>query len=172
MNKNIKHLRTNVFLIRDNEICLGLKKQHHDKAFGVGKYNGFGGKLEAGETIYEAAVRELQEEAGVVAKSMSKVAILNFMDSYGMTVHTYLCDKWEGEPIETAEMAPKWFKFDKIPYDKMWDDDTLWLDRVLRGEKLEAEFIFENNNDTDGKGENKIVPEKCTINEVKAFKPE
>jgi 8-oxo-dGTP pyrophosphatase MutT (NUDIX family) len=49
------------FLIRDAEILLGLKKV----GFGQGKYGGFGGKVEAGETPEMAAVREMAEETGI-----------------------------------------------------------------------------------------------------------
>ena len=34
------------------------------RGFGAGKWNGFGGKVEPGETIVEAAVREVKEECG------------------------------------------------------------------------------------------------------------
>ena len=41
-------------LVRQGEfILLGLKK----KGFGEGKWNGFGGKVEHGETICQAAIR-------------------------------------------------------------------------------------------------------------------
>lgn len=43
---------------RGRQYLLGLKK----RGFGEGKYNGFGGKVEQGETIRQAAIRELQEE--------------------------------------------------------------------------------------------------------------
>ena len=42
-------------------VLLGYKKA----GFGLGKYTGFGGKVEAGETPGEAAARELVEETGV-----------------------------------------------------------------------------------------------------------
>lgn len=41
------------------EVLLGMKK----RGFGQGKWNGFGGKVEPGETVAAAALRELQEEA-------------------------------------------------------------------------------------------------------------
>lgn len=44
-------------------VLLGRKK----RGFGAGKWNGFGGKIEAGETIRQCAVRELREEAGLLA---------------------------------------------------------------------------------------------------------
>ena len=41
-----------------NRILLGRKK----RGFGADKYNGFGGKLEAGESFRDCAIRELFEE--------------------------------------------------------------------------------------------------------------
>jgi len=33
---------------------------------------------------------------------------------------------------ETEEMKPEWFSIDEIPYDKMWDDDSYWMPRILK----------------------------------------
>ena len=44
---------TLVFVLDESRILLGLKK----RGFGCGRWNGFGGKVEAGETIAEAAKR-------------------------------------------------------------------------------------------------------------------
>ena len=44
---------TLAFVRRHGEILLGFKK----RGFGAGKWNGFGGKVEAGETIEDAAKR-------------------------------------------------------------------------------------------------------------------
>lgn len=46
-------LLTLVFVNRSQEILLGFKK----RGFGAGRWNGFGGKVEKGETIEEAAQR-------------------------------------------------------------------------------------------------------------------
>ena len=54
-------LATLLFVIRDGEILL-IRKQ---RGLGAGKINGPGGKLEAGESPREAAIREVQEEVGV-----------------------------------------------------------------------------------------------------------
>ncbi len=45
------------------EVLLGMKK----RGFGQGKWNGFGGKVEPGETVEAAALRELEEESCVRA---------------------------------------------------------------------------------------------------------
>jgi 8-oxo-dGTP pyrophosphatase MutT (NUDIX family) len=57
--------------------AVGLKK----RGFGQGKWNGFGGKVEAGETIEAAAARELKEESLVElgdGHALEKRGILNF----------------------------------------------------------------------------------------------
>lgn len=45
-------------------MLLAMKK----RGFGVGKFNGVGGKVEVGESEQEAAIREAEEEIGVKIK--------------------------------------------------------------------------------------------------------
>jgi len=136
------------FLIKGNkEILLAFKK----KGFGAGKWNGVGGKLDFNKrdkNIFDTAIREMKEEIGVKIKDMERVAILNFHYSYltnsekEWPVHVFLVKDWEGEPKESEEMKPKWFKIKKIPFNKMWPDDKFWLPKILKGEKLKAKFNF------------------------------
>ncbi len=128
------------------ELLLAVKK----RGFGVGKWNGVGGKIDSekgDKNIVEAAIRETEEEIGVKVKELEKVAVLNFYFPYNQTwdqdVHVFLVRDWEGEPKETEEMMPKWFKIEEIPFEKMWDDDRFWLPLVLEGKKLKAKFVFE-----------------------------
>ena len=60
-----KKLLTLVFLREGEKVLLGMKK----RGFGEGKWNGFGGKVEAGETIIEAAAREVKEECGYIVQT-------------------------------------------------------------------------------------------------------
>jgi len=138
---------TLLFIQREDEILLAMKK----RGWGVGRWNGVGGKLEPEETIEEAAVRECREEIGVTPLIFRKVAEHTFVtDNDGseprhLYAHTYFCTEWEGEPVETEEMAPKWFKLSDIPYDQMWHDDRYWLPRVLDGKLLKTVFTFDKD---------------------------
>lgn len=155
------HQATLCLLIRDSqekkELLLAMKK----RGFGVGKWNGVGGKLDSekgDKDIKEAAIRETQEEIGVQIKEMEKVALLRFKFPYkqdwNQDVHVFLVKDWTGEPQETEEMMPKWFATKEIPFQEMWDDDKIWLPHVLAGKKLTADFIFKEGeiiNDQDVK---------------------
>lgn len=137
--------RTLLFLRRDNEILLAMKK----RGFGAGKWNGVGGKLEPSETIEHALVRESREEISVVPMRYEHVAELDFIQDadtqnpWHMYVYAYICTEWQGEPCESDEMAPQWYSLDEIPYDAMWDDDRYWLPQVLAGERVTGTFTFD-----------------------------
>lgn len=138
---------TLVFLVKDGQILLAMKK----RGFGANRYNGVGGKLEPNESMEAALVREAQEEIGATPTHYWKVAEHDFTQyeegvPWHMYVHAYLCDEWEGMPIETDEMAPKWFAIEDIPYDKMWEGDTYWLPQVLNGGKVNGQYIFDKND--------------------------
>ncbi len=138
---------TLLFLVRDGEILLADKK----RGFGKDLINGIGGKIEQGETIEQALLRETNEEIAVTPMRYRKVAEHNFRqdegkDPWRMYVHVYLCDEWQGKPSETDEMRPRWYKLEDIPYAEMWADDEFWLPQVLAGKKVYGEFSFNEQN--------------------------
>lgn len=132
---------TLLFLLRDNQILLAMKK----RGFGAGRWNGVGGKLDEGETVEQALVRECEEEIEVTPNDYQKAAEIIFHEHHdgeqkAMQVHIYTCTDWAGEPTETEEMAPKWYDLSEIPYEEMWPDDPFWLPQVIEGKKLRCEF--------------------------------
>ena len=143
--------------IQDGRLLLGMKK----RGFGARWWNGFGGKIEEGETIEEAAKRETQEECGIVIRSMEGVGIHEFrFDSKPeeiLEVHVFRVDTFEGEPIETEEMRPQWFVFAEIPYDTMWPDDRYWIPLFLAGKKFRTKFLFGAGDVTNSKTKQVVV---------------
>ena len=128
---------------KGGKVLLGMKK----RGFGEGKWNGFGGKVHNGESIEDTAKREIQEEAGIIPKDLKKVGLLHF---YFDNIEIFECyifrfTDFEGEPKESAEMKPKWFDINKIPFEKMWKDDSYWFPLLLSGENFFGHFYFDNN---------------------------
>lgn len=131
-------------LVREGEILLAMKK----RGFGAGKWNGVGGKPnKEDKNILETAIRETEEEIGVKTNNLEKVAVLTFYfpnkKEWNQDVHVYLAKDWDGEPVESEEMLPKWFKVNDLPFNDMWDDDKIWLPKILEGKKLKAKFTFD-----------------------------
>ena len=138
---------TVLFLIRHDQVLLAMKK----RGFGEGRWNGVGGKLEPGETVEQALVRECQEEIGVTPRQFTKAAEIIFDEQHKgvrekLQVHVYVGTAWDGEPIETDEMRPQWFALADIPYTDMWADDPYWLPLILQGKRLRCEFQLDDHD--------------------------
>ena len=133
-------IATLVFVLRDDEVLLIRKK----RGLGAGKINGPGGKLEAGETPRQCALREVREELCISVLNTTACGELRFQftDGYSIHVHVFTSTSFEGEPTETDEAVPIWYKRDDIPYGEMWADDRIWLPSVLDGSTVTGKFVF------------------------------
>mmetsp|Transcript_7315 Transcript_7315/g.8841 ORF Transcript_7315/g.8841 Transcript_7315/m.8841 type:complete len:153 (-) Transcript_7315:409-867(-) len=115
---------TNAFIIRGEHILLGMKK----KGFGEGKFNGFGGKVEPGETPLQGAQRELLEEANIKMVNPKELGIVYYKYeakdknavSKELKVHIYIDTQYSGEIRESEEMRPEWIRIDSIPFNKQF----------------------------------------------------
>lgn len=145
-------LTTLVYLLRGKgdarQVLLAMKKRSH----GEGKWNGPGGKVQEGESVETAAIRETKEEVNVEPSDLQHKASITFhfwgetdteAASETMTTEVFLGEAWNGEPSESEEMRPQWFKLSAVPYADMWPDDKYWLPDVFAGRELTATFHFD-----------------------------
>lgn len=134
-------LTTLLIIHKGDQVLLGYKKA----GFGEKQWNGFGGKVEDGEEIEAAAIREMQEEAGVTPVGIRKRGFIRFSfadDPLVLDMHIFSAEDHTGELIESNEMIPKWFHVDEIPFDEMWPDDRHWLPLLLAGKNIKGRFHF------------------------------
>lgn len=142
MSNRPRTLSTLVMVHENGRVLLSMKKD----GFGGGWWNGYGGKVEAGETIEAAARRELMEEVGIDVATLEKAGVL-FFDIEGdeklHECHVFRASGVIGEPVETAEMiTPQWFDVIAIPYDNMWKGDEAWMPMFFEGKSFEGVLVF------------------------------
>lgn len=131
------------FIRRDGQLLLIHKK----RGLGRGKINAPGGRLEAGETPEQAAVRETQEEVGLTPMNLHQAGQLDFAftDGYSLRCHVFTANASEGTLTETDEADPFWCQESEIPYGRMWSDDRLWIPLMLQARPFHAQFVFDGD---------------------------
>ncbi|KAF8341898.1 NUDIX hydrolase domain-like protein [Amanita rubescens] len=147
---------TNAFIICGAKILLGYKK----RGFGKGLFNGFGGKVEPGETPLQAAKRELQEEAGIQAPLVHAGELLFVLEGNPVAFHidVFRADEYSGYITESDEMRPQWFDIGEaeaatgtehqpIPYSEMWEDDVYWFPLLFERKSFFGRADFVRNGE-------------------------
>ncbi len=142
-------ISTLAYLFKEDKILLGMKK----RAFGEGKWNGYGGKVEKGELPIDAVLREIEEECGVIIQKEAcrELGYIDFFfddkKEWDQRVVVYRIDDFVDEPEETEEMKPKWFDVRELPYEQMWKSDDVWLTNVIEMKKFSGEIHLGNNGE-------------------------
>lgn len=122
------------------EMLLAVKKKS-DSGFDVAveKVNTAGGKREAQETITECALRELQQEFGIIIaeRQLEFAGVVRFhfetKKSRDNECNVYKVMNYSGSFKESDEMAElKYFDIADLPWDKMRESDRTWLPKMLK----------------------------------------
>ncbi|MBP5574981.1 MAG: 8-oxo-dGTP diphosphatase [Bacilli bacterium] len=97
-----------------------------------GKWVGVGGHVEKGETIDQAAIREIKEETGLDVRSLrcgGEVLFIN--DDYQEIMYVYEITDFSGELIECNEGELKWIPIKDIYSYPMWEGDKAFLPLLI-----------------------------------------
>ena len=124
-----------VFLLRDGEVLLQLRRNtgYNDGHWAAGA----AGHVEHGESVTAAAVREAQEEIGVVPTDLVPLTTMHRTAANGQAIDErvdffFTARSWTGEPhlMETVKAADLgWFPLDALP------------DPVVRHERFVLEHL-------------------------------
>ncbi len=130
-------------ITRNGEILLQKKAAGR---FGEGKWNGPGGKVMDGETPEQGVIREIKEETGLDIKDPKLMGTIDFYfgekDQPDWVAYIFHVTMFDGEIHPNDEGELRWFKYEDIPYDEMWQDDLYWLPPMLMGHHFKGSFVF------------------------------
>src|SRR5438876_235453 len=111
-----------ILLLKDKKILLvrhGTGASHE-----TGVYGWPGGRIESGESLVQAAIRELQEETGLISteKDLEKIKH-NFEsvlikrkngETQYFSVELFYCKKFSGDLIASDETIPEWVTIEDL----------------------------------------------------------
>ncbi len=110
-----------------------------------GKWNGLGGKLEAGESPDECVVREVREEAGLELSDPCLRGVLTFpafAKGEDWIVFVYTATSFTGEPGDCPEGTLEWVADAKVPELNLWEGDRLFLPWLDGPRFFSAKFVY------------------------------
>lgn len=118
---------------------------------GAGKWNVPGGKVAPGETAMAAAIRETFEETGIRPLRLWEAGHLEFYFPYSQswdnTCTVFCAEEFTGVLVpQSEECNAHWVGIDAIPYEKMWDDDRLWVPLLFAGRRFHRIYTFDAND--------------------------
>lgn len=104
-----------ILVFKDGKILLGKRKGSHAAGF----YGSGGGHLDYSESLEQAAVREIQEEAGIEVANVRFLAVCNFMiDGKQYVDVSFVADWKSGEPqvLEPDKLESwNWYDLNEVP---------------------------------------------------------
>jgi 8-oxo-dGTP diphosphatase len=120
----------------------------------AGKYNGFGGKAEFGESPLETAKRELKEESGLDLpfEKFKPLGMVSFPNFKPQKKEDWLVNVFsvslppefrlrEYKPVDEGEAV--WVDENKLLELNLWESDQVFLPYVMREKPFMATFWYE-----------------------------
>ncbi len=144
-------LATLCYVIEDDKILMmhRIKKKNdiHE-----GKWNGLGGKFEAGETPEECVIREVREESGLIITSPRLRGFITFPLFDGIKdwyVFVYTVNKFKGNLITSSEGHLEWIPYKEFGQLNLWEGDKIFIPWLFQEKFFSAKFIYKEKKLVD-----------------------
>lgn len=111
----------------------------------IGKWNGLGGKFEAGETPEECVIREIREESGLAITEPRLRGVLtfpSFKPEEDWLVFVYTAERFEGKLIPCAEGDLEWVEDARLLTLPLWEGDLIFLPWLRQDRFFSGKFVY------------------------------
>ena len=113
----------------------------------LGKYNGLGGKLEAGEDVVACLRREVREEAGIECERLVLCGTISWPgfgkhgeDWFGFI---FRVQAWRGTPFtENPEGTLEWVPIERVQSLPLWEGDRHFLPLVFGDDRRQFHGVM------------------------------
>jgi 8-oxo-dGTP diphosphatase len=109
----------------------------------AGKWNGLGGKFDAGETPEACVIREVFEESGLTIRNPQMkgfVTFPGFAHDEDWYMFVFVAREFEGKLIESDEGVLQWIDDAQITNLNLWEGDRIFLP-WLEGERFFSAYF-------------------------------
>ncbi len=110
------------------------------------KWNGLGGKLEAGETPEDCVIREVYEESGLTIVDPQLKGLITFPMFDGRDdwyVFIFTAHQYSGKLIDSPEGTLRWIENDKVLQLNLWEGDRIFIPWLRQKHFFSAMFEYE-----------------------------
>ncbi|GAB4580001.1 MAG: 8-oxo-dGTP diphosphatase [Anaerolineales bacterium] len=131
--------------VKQNGHTLMLHRVKKENDMHAGKWNGLGGKLDAGETPEECVIREVWEEAGLRIRNPRLHGVLTFPafakeeDWYAFL---FTATEFEGELIDSAEGVLRWVPDEEVLDLNLWAGDRVFIPWLDQPKFFSGKFVY------------------------------
>ncbi len=141
-------LATLVYVKRDSYTLM----LHKTKGYQEGKWNGLGGKFDAGESPEDCMKREVLEESGLSVEKAILKGFLTFPDFDGQDdwyCFVYVVTQFSGDIKPSDEGQLQWIANEEVPSLNLWPGDRIFLPWINQDKFFSAKLRYEKGEFKD-----------------------
>lgn len=126
---------------------MSLSLEHRNKKANdihEGKWNGLGGKFEAGETPEECVIREVFDESGLSIRNPKMCGLLMFpkFKRNDWYVFVFTANEFIGELIGSPEGRLEWISDEVLLDLSLWESGHIFMPWIRAGKFFAAKFEY------------------------------
>jgi 8-oxo-dGTP diphosphatase len=139
-------LATLCYVKHDGRTLMVLRNKKPDDIH-AGKWNGLGGKFEAGESPEECVRREVREESGLVLHDPQLHGLVIFPHFKGQDwyVFVFTATHFSGELIDSPEGRLEWIPDERFGELALWPSDHVFLPWLNEQRFFSAKFEYDGD---------------------------